>query len=174
VLQIPVDKIGSVIGPGGKTIRSIIEQTGASIDIESDGQVYIASSDGMAASKAVEIIESMTREAKVGDIFLGRVVSIKPFGAFVNILPGKDGMVHISELAEGRVNKVEDILQLDDEINVIVTDVDPNTGKISLSRKALLTGAPVTTERDDNGNRGGESRDRGGRRDRMRPRRRSE
>ena len=139
-LQIPVDKIGAIIGPGGKTIRSIIEQTGATIDVESDGRVFIATADGTASQQAVEIIENLTREAKIGDVLLGKVVRIIPAGAFVNILPGKDGMVHISELAEGRVNTVEDEISIGDEINVMVIDIDQATGKISLSRRAVLTG----------------------------------
>ncbi|MBX0327683.1 polyribonucleotide nucleotidyltransferase, partial [Oscillochloris sp. ZM17-4] len=139
-VQIPVEKIGALIGPGGKMIRSIIEATGAQIDVEDDGRVFIATADGEAAKKAVAMVEGLTREAKIGDVFLGKVVSIKPFGAFVNILPGKDGMVHISELAETRVESVEDVLQLGDEINVMVIDVDRVSGKISLSRRAILSG----------------------------------
>lgn len=176
-LQIPVDKIGALIGPGGKTIRSIIEETGATIDVESDGRVFVAATDGEAGARAVERIEALTRDPKVGDVFLGRVVSIKPFGAFVNIMPGRDGMVHISELAEGRVNTVEDVVQLDDEINVVIIGVDEGTGKISLSRKALLAGELPDPNRKDGGgggrnggSRGGGSSGGGG--DRPRPRRR--
>jgi polyribonucleotide nucleotidyltransferase len=139
-IQIPVDKIGALIGPGGKTIRNICETTGAQIDIEDDGRVFITTPDGAAARQAISMIEGLTREAKVGDIFLGKVVSIKPFGAFVNILPGKDGMVHVSELDEKRVENVEDVVSLGDEINVMVIDIDRTTGKISLSRRAVLTG----------------------------------
>ncbi len=139
-VQIPVEKIGALIGPGGKTIRSIVEQTGAQIDVQDDGRVFITTADGEGAKQAVALVEGLTREAKIGDIFLGKVVSIKPFGAFVNILPGKDGMVHVSELAETRVENVEDVLQLGDEINVMVIDVDKMSGKISLSRRAILTG----------------------------------
>jgi polyribonucleotide nucleotidyltransferase len=139
-VQIPVEKIGALIGPGGKTIRSIVEQTGAQIDVEDDGRVFITTADGEGAKQAVAMVEGLTREAKIGDIFLGKVVSIKPFGAFVNILPGKDGMVHVSELAETRVENVEDVIQIGDEINVMVIDVDKMSGKISLSRRAILTG----------------------------------
>jgi polyribonucleotide nucleotidyltransferase len=178
-LQIPVDKIGALIGPGGKTIRSIIEKTGAQIDVESDGRVFISTSDSDGAKQALEMVEGLTREAKVGDVFLGKVVRIMPYGAFVNILPGKDGMVHISELAEGRVNTVEDVVNIDDEINVMVTDVEPVSGKISLSRRALLTGeAPGERQPSDNrgggGNRNAARGNRGGgrgERDRPRPRR---
>lgn len=139
-LQIPVDKIGALIGPGGKTIRGIVDSTGAQIDVEDDGRVFVTTADGDSAKQAVSMVEALTREAKIGDVFLGKVVSIKPFGAFVNILPGKDGMVHVSELAEQRVENVEDVVQLGDEINVMVIDVDRASGKISLSRRAILTG----------------------------------
>ncbi len=181
-VQIPVEKIGALIGPGGKMIRSIIEATGAQIDVEDDGRVFIATADGEAAKRAVAMVEGLTREAKIGDLFLGKVVSIKPFGAFVNILPGKDGMVHISELSETRVENVEDVLQLGDEINVMVIDVDRMSGKISLSRRAVLTGesaddrkaagaAPRSRDGGDRGDRGGPSRGGPGG-DRPRPRRR--
>ena len=188
-LQIPVEKIGALIGPGGKTIRNLVETTGAQIDVEDDGRVFVTTSNGEAAKQAVAFIEGLTREAKVGDIFLGKVVSIKPFGAFVNILPGKDGMVHVSELAETRVENVEDVVQLGDEINVMVIAIDPTTGKISLSRRAVLTGetpeerraagaAPRSGgDRGPRGDRGGFRGDRGGPpRDgeRPRPRRREE
>jgi polyribonucleotide nucleotidyltransferase len=182
-VQIPVEKIGALIGPGGKTIRGIIEATGATIDVEDDGRVFIATSDGEASKKAVSMVEGLTREAKVGDVFLGKVVSIKPFGAFVNILPGKDGMVHVSELAETRVENVEDVLKLGDEINVMVIDVDPGSGKISLSRRAILTGespedrksagaAPRSGPPRDRSDRGDRGPRNGG--DRPRPRRREE
>ncbi len=158
-LQIPVEKIGALIGPGGKNIRGIVDTTGAQIDVEDDGRVFVTTVDGEAAKAAVAMIEGLTREAKIGDIFLGKVVSIKPFGAFVNILPGKDGMVHVSELAETRVENVEDVVQLGDEINVMVIGVDPSSGKISLSRRAILTGESPDDRRAAGG--GGASRDRG-------------
>ena len=137
-ITIPVDKIGAVIGPGGKTIRSIVDETKATIDVEDDGTVIIGSTDGAAAQRAVEIIEGLTREAKVGDIFTGKVVRIMDFGAFVEILPGTDGMVHISELADYRVPTVEDVVKLGEEITVVVKAVDPASGRIALSRRALL------------------------------------
>ena len=137
-IQIPTDKIGLVIGPGGKTIRSITEQTGATVDIQDDGTVLIGSSEKSASEDAIKIIEDLTREAKVGDIFTGKVVRIMDFGAFVQILPGKDGMIHISEIANYRVNAVEDEIQLDEEVTVIVKDID-KLGRIALSRKALLS-----------------------------------
>ena len=137
-IQIPTDKIGLVIGPGGKTIRSITEQTGATVDIQDDGTVLIGSSEKSASEDAIKIIEDLTREAKIGDIFTGKVVRIMDFGAFVQILPGKDGMIHISEIANYRVNAVEDEIQLDEEVTVIVKDID-KLGRIALSRKALLS-----------------------------------
>jgi polyribonucleotide nucleotidyltransferase len=135
--QISVDKIGTVIGPGGKTIRSIIEQTDVQIDIEEDGTVIIASPDGESADKAKSIIEKLTEEAKEGKTYKGVVKRIKDFGAFVEILPGKDGMVHISELDIARTNKVTDVVKEGDEIDVVVKSIGPD-GKIALSRKMFL------------------------------------
>jgi polyribonucleotide nucleotidyltransferase len=157
-IKINPEKIGAVIGPGGKNIRGITEATNTKIDIEDDGTVLISSVDQDGARRAREIIERMTAEAKIGDIYLGKVVRIMPFGAFVELFPGKDGLVHISELETHRVEKVEDVVQMGDEINVMVTEVDPQ-GKISLSRKAVLTGEmpPPKAPRGD-----GPPRDRGG------------
>lgn len=182
-LQINPEKIGALIGPGGKTIRSITEATGAQIDIEEDGRVYISTADAAAAQQAVAMVEALTREIKVGDIFLGKVVRIMPFGAFVNLAPGKDGMVHVSELDVQRVENVEDVIKMGDEINVMVIGIEPGTGKVSLSRRALLTGETAEDRRSagagrglrDGGGRSGG--DRGGDRsprsdDRPRPRRR--
>jgi len=183
-LQINPEKIGALIGPGGKTVRGITEATGAQIDIEEDGRVYISTPDAAAAQQAVAMVEALTREIKVGDIFLGKVVRIMPFGAFVNLAPGKDGMVHVSELDVGRVENVEDVIKMGDEINVMVIGIEPGTGKVSLSRRALLTGETAEDRRAagagrglrDGGGRSGGS-DRGGDRgprsdDRQRPRRR--
>ncbi len=136
-IQIPVGKIGVIIGPGGKTIRGIVEETGATVDVQDDGVVMIGSTDKDAARKAIEIIESLTREAKVGDIYTGKVVRILSFGAFVELFPGTDGMVHISQLADHHVATVEDEVELGEEITVQVIGVDPS-GKISLSRRVLL------------------------------------
>ena len=138
-ISIPVEKIGMVIGPGGKTIRGIVEETGATVDVEDDGTVTIGSSDSKASDRATEMIKDLTREVKTGEIFTGKVVKITGFGAFVQILPGKDGMVHISELADYRVPSVEDVVSVGEEITVVVIDVDP-TGRVRLSRRALLQG----------------------------------
>lgn len=131
------DKIRDVIGSGGKTINKIIADTGVKIDIEDDGRVFIASPDAAAADAARKIIEGIVKDIEVGDVFLGTVVSIKPFGAFVNLTPGKDGLVHISKLDDKRVEKVEDVVNLGDEILVRVVEIDKQ-GKINLTRKGLL------------------------------------
>jgi len=159
VVKIPVDKIGAVIGPGGKTIRSIQEETGAKIDIGEDGSVYIATSDGESSRRAVERIESLTETPVVGRIYTGRVVRTTDFGAFVEILSGIDGMVHISQLDSERVERVEDVARLGDELTVMVTDIDEQ-GKIRLSRQAVLEGWTVeeAKQRDRRGGSGGGSR----------------
>jgi polyribonucleotide nucleotidyltransferase len=131
-----------VIGPGGKMIRSIQEETGAKVDISEDGTVFIASADGDSAQKARERIEALTESAVLGRIYTGKVVRVTDFGAFVEILPNMDGMVHISQLDSQRVNKVEDVVRLGDEITVMVTDID-DQGKIRLSRQAVLEGWTV-------------------------------
>lgn len=139
LLQVDPEKIGAIIGPGGKTIRGIIEQTGVKIDVEDDGTVYVAATDGDSAQQAISIIEGLTEEAEVGKIYTGRVVRTTDFGAFVEILPGTDGLVHISQLADYRVPSVEEVVRVGDEIMVMVIDIDP-TGKIRLSRQAVLEG----------------------------------
>jgi polyribonucleotide nucleotidyltransferase len=143
-LKINPEKIGAVIGPGGKMIRSIQEETGTKIDISDDGTVSVASTESAGAEAAIQRIMGLTQELRIerGEIYNGKVVSIMPYGAFVEILPGKDGLVHISELSEDpsiRVARVEDVLNVGDEITVMVTEVAPN-GKVSLSRRAALTG----------------------------------
>jgi polyribonucleotide nucleotidyltransferase len=178
VVHIPVDKIGAVIGPGGKTIRSIQEETGAKIDINEDGSVFIATSDGESARMARERVEALTDTAVIGRIYTGKVVRVTDFGAFVEILPNTDGLVHISQLDSQRVESVEDVVRLGDEITVMVTDIDAQ-GKIRLSRQAVLEGwtAEEAQERDrprgggrpsgggrPGGNRGGDDRRSGGNR----------
>ncbi len=154
-IQIPVDKIGAVIGPGGKTIRSIVDETKATVDVQDDGTVVIGSPDESATKKAIEIIEGLTKEAKVGDIYTGKVVRVMNFGAFVQILPGVDGMVHISELANEHVPTVEDVVREGDEVTVEVIGVDPS-GRISLSRRSLLDGGEARPrEREGSGDRPG-------------------
>ncbi|WNF35413.1 polyribonucleotide nucleotidyltransferase [Bacillaceae bacterium IKA-2] len=137
MLSIKPDKIRDVIGPGGKIINKIIEETGVKIDIDQEGTVFIASTNQEMNEKAKQIIEDIIREVQVGETYLGTVKRIEKFGAFVEIFKGKDGLVHISQLAEERVNKVEDIIALGDEILVKVTEVD-NQGRVNLSRKAVL------------------------------------
>jgi polyribonucleotide nucleotidyltransferase len=136
-LQIDPDKIRDVIGPGGKIIKKIIEDTGVTIDIEDDGKVFIAAVDQEASKKAVSIIETLVRDVEVGASYLGKVTRLMNFGAFVEILPGKEGLVHISQLALERVAKVEDVVKIGDEILVKVTEID-RQGRINLSRKDLL------------------------------------
>jgi polyribonucleotide nucleotidyltransferase len=138
-VRIPVDKIGAVIGPGGKVIRGIQEETGATIDISEDGTVFIATADGESARMAKMRIEMLTETPEVGRIYTGKVVGMKNFGIFVEIAPGTDGMVHISQLDTQRVNQVEDVVNMGDEITVMVTEIDAN-GKIRLSRRAVLEG----------------------------------
>ncbi len=163
VVQIPVDKIGAVIGPGGKMIRSIQEETGAKIDISEDGTVFIATSDGESARMAREKVEALTETAVIGRIYTGKVVRIADFGAFVEILPNMDGLVHISQLDTQRVNKVEDVVRMGDEITVMVTDID-DQGKIRLSRQAVLEGWTVEEAAEhDRGGRSGGGRSGGGR-----------
>ena len=136
-LQINPERIGALIGPGGKTIRGIVEQTKATVDVENDGTVYIGSSDGEAARSAIAMVEALTKEIEVGERYTGKVIRITDFGAFIELVPGRDGMVHISELANYRVPSVEDVLSLGDEVEVLVTDIDA-TGRVRLSRRALL------------------------------------
>jgi len=131
------EKIRNVIGPGGKTIKKIIDETGVKIDIEDDGRVFIAAVDGEAGQRALAIIESLTADVEVGKIYLGKVVKIMDFGAFVEVLPGKEGLVHISQLAEQRVGKVEDVVSAGDEIMVKVIKIDEH-GRVNLSRKEAL------------------------------------
>ncbi len=184
-IRVPVDKIRDIIGPGGKMIRSIVERTGCKIDVEDDGRVSIASVDEGAARKAIAIIEELTATAELNKTYLGKVVRVVDFGAFVEILPGTDGLLHVSEMAAHRVQDVRSEVKEGDQVLVKVVNIEPGTGKIRLSRKALLSeaelaagaernaaeGQPVGAERghggghhgDRRGDHRGGDRDRGGR-----------
>jgi polyribonucleotide nucleotidyltransferase len=179
-IQVPKDRIRDVIGSGGKTIRWIVEETGTKVDVADDGKVTIASTDVKSAERAIDIIKGLTASAEIGKNYKGTVERVEPYGAFVEILPGQDGLLHISEMAHGRVNQVSDVMQLGDELEVQVVGIEPDSGKIRLSRKPLLP--PPTEEemaaareRESRGPRGpregggggfrGGDRDRGPRRD---------
>jgi polyribonucleotide nucleotidyltransferase len=136
-IQVKVDRIRDIIGPGGKMIRAIVEQTGAQINIDDHGLVTIASESGESIQKAIRLIEGLTAEAEIGAYYQGVVTRVTDFGAFVEILPGTDGLVHISELENRRVNQVTDVVKEGDEVVVKVLNIDP-TGKIRLSRKAAF------------------------------------
>ncbi|HEY2712292.1 MAG TPA: polyribonucleotide nucleotidyltransferase [Chthoniobacterales bacterium] len=181
-IKINPEKIGALIGPGGKTIKGIVAETGAEINIEDDGSVHIYATSGESMARAKEIIGGMTKEIEIGETYHGRVVSIKEFGAFVEVFPGKDGLVHISELADFRVRRVEDVAKIGEMIWVKCIGID-DKGRVKLSRKAALkergeveTGAPmgdveneehgerVSEYRSSEGGSGGQRRDRGDRR----------
>ena len=149
IVKIPVEKIGALIGPGGKIIRGIQEETGAKIDIEEDGSVYIATNDSQSEQRARDLIESYTESPEIGRIYTGKVVRVADFGAFVEILPGTDGLVHISQLDSGHTRRVEDVTRMGEEITVMITAID-HEGKIRLSRQAVLEGWTVeeALERD--------------------------
>jgi polyribonucleotide nucleotidyltransferase len=163
ILHVSPDKLGAVIGPGGKTVRSIQETCDVRIDIEDDGTIYIASASGPNAEKAQQMIAELTEEAEIGRIYTGRVVRTTDFGAFVEILPGTDGMVHISQLADHRVEKVEDVARVGDELMVMVTDISPD-GKIRLSRQAVLEGWTAEQAREADSRGGGRRSSSGGNR----------
>ena len=158
-IHIPVDKIREVIGSGGKVVRGIQEETGASIDIQEDGTIHIAAVEGPAGEAAKRIILGIVKEPEVGEEFEGEVVGIKDFGAFVKLTPSKDGLLHISRVANGRVGKVEDVLNLGDVVKVKVLEVDPHTGKISLDR---LDKPEAPAGSDEGGHERRERRDRNG------------
>ena len=139
-IQIPVDKIRDVIGPGGKVIRGIIERTGVKIDVEDDGRVNVASADEESAQRAITIIQELTATPELNKSYLGKVQRITDFGAFVEIMPGVDGLLHVSEIAKHRVKDVRDELKEGEQLMVKVINIDPS-GKVRLSRKALLEGA---------------------------------
>jgi polyribonucleotide nucleotidyltransferase len=144
-IQVPVDKFRDIIGPGGKMIRSIVGRTGCKIDVEDDGRVSIASSDETAARKAIAIIEELTATAELNKTYLGKVVRVVDFGAFVEILPGTDGLLHVSEMAHHHVKDVRSEVKEGDQVLVKVVNIDPS-GKIRLSRKALLEQAQGGTD----------------------------
>ena len=137
-MKIDVDKIREVIGQGGKVIQKIVAETGAKIDIEEDGTIHIFAVDQESGQAAKDAIETIVKEPEVGEIYNGLVKTIQTFGAFVEILPGKDGLCHISELADHRVEKVEDVVKEGDWLKVKVIKIDPKTGKISLSHKDTM------------------------------------
>jgi len=136
-VKIDPEKIGKLIGPGGKNIKRIQEETGTQIDIEEDGTVYISSVDGAAAERCRDLVEAMTAEVKVGKIYAGKVVSIREFGAFIEIAPDTDGLCHVSELSDRYVENVEDVIQMGQEVRVKVILID-DQGRIKLSRKAAM------------------------------------
>ena len=166
-IKIDPSRIGEVIGPGGKIIRAIVEETGAKIDIEDDGTVLIASVDAEAGMKAKARIEAITQEAEVGKVYKGIVRRVAAFGAFVEIFPGTEGLLHISEIDTRRIDKVEDILKLGDSVEVKCLSVDSD-GKIRLSRRALMEGGdeerPPRPPRDRSEGGDGGGRGDGGRR----------
>ena len=166
-ITVPVDRIGEIIGPGGKIIKGIIAESGCKVDINDDGRVNIASTDGDAAQKAISMIQDIIAEVEVGKIYKGVVKKIVDFGAFVGVLPNQDGLLHISEIAHERVNSVHDHFKEGDEVEVKVIDVDPQ-GKVRLSRKVLLEVPEgfVPEPQGDRGPRGGGRGGRGGDRDR--------
>ena len=171
-IDVPVEKIGQLIGPGGRAIRALQEETGAEINVEDDGAVFITAVNAESGDAAYQRIEALTREIEPGQIYTGKVARILPFGAFVELVPGKDALVHISELASHHVDRVEDVVNVGDEVTVVVTEID-NLGRVNASCKALLDGAEERGEgrppreraargrapRRDDGDRG----DRGGR-----------
>jgi polyribonucleotide nucleotidyltransferase len=146
------DKIREVIGPGGKVINKIIAETGVKIDIEDDGHVYISSPNSEAAEKALKMVEGIAKEVEVGETYTGKVMRIMNFGAFVEILPGKEGLVHISKLSYSRVEKVEDVVKVGDELTVKVTEID-SQGRINLSHKDTLPPPPKTEGSDEHSSR---------------------
>jgi polyribonucleotide nucleotidyltransferase len=163
-IKIPVDKIRDVIGPGGKVIKGLVEETGADIDVNDDGTIYVAARDARGA-EAVDRIRAIVRDVEPGEKYTGRVVSIQPFGAFIELIPGKDGLLHISKMAKGRIAHVESVLNIGDEVEVVVQEID-DRGKVSLDlieKFDVPEGAeapPAGPRRDDRGGRTGGRDDR--------------
>ena len=149
MIRINPDKIRDVIGPGGKVINKIIEETSVKIDTEQDGTIYISSPNSEMNEKAKAMIENIVREAKVGEYYLGKVKRIEKFGAFLEIFPGKDGLLHISEIQEERTKAVEDVLKMGDELLVKVIEID-NQGRVNLSRKVVLKEEKEAAEKGKN------------------------
>ena len=160
-VNIPVDRIGEIIGPGGKMIRSIVERTGAKIDIEDDGTVFISSLSASGGEDAARIIRDMIKEVEIGEVFKGKVTRILNFGAFVEIMPGKEGLIRISDIEWGYVNSIEDVLNIGDEVEVKVSEID-DQGRVNLSRKAMMPKPEgyeerPARERSERSDRGGTS-----------------
>jgi polyribonucleotide nucleotidyltransferase len=141
--SIPVEKIGALIGPGGRNVRGIQEETGAKIDIEEDGKVFVSSVNAEAAQKALMMVERLTKDVEIGGVYLGKVTRMTNFGVFVEVLPGKEGLVRMGELADYYVNRAEDVVNIGDEIMVKVVEIDQQ-GRINLSRRAVLEGTEGT------------------------------
>lgn len=168
-IEINPDKIRDVIGPGGKVINKIIDETGVQMDIEQDGRVIITSSDAVGMQKAIEWVKALTHEITAGETYEGEVVRLEDFGAFVNVLPGQDGLVHVSEIAWSRTNKPSDVLKIGDKVKVLVKEID-NLGRVNLSIRALLPKPegyveyerPQRNDRNDRGGRSGGRSSHGG------------
>ena len=160
-IKVPIDKIGAIIGPAGKNIRALQEETNTKIDIDDDGTVYIAAVDGEGFNEARERILALTETPEIGRIYTGKCVRVTDFGAFIEILPGVDGMVHISQLSTERIEKVEDVVNVGDDLTVMVIDISPD-GKIRLSRQALLEGWTAEEAREHDSPRGARPRSGGG------------
>jgi polyribonucleotide nucleotidyltransferase len=170
-IHINPDKIRDIIGPGGKMIKQITEETGAKIDVDDDGTVYVAAVDQEGGKKAIEWINKLTEDVEVGKTYVGKVTRLMDFGAFVEVLPGKEGLCHISQLANERVEKVEDVVAVGDEIMVKCVEID-SQGRVNLSRKATLPGNEnMEYKRPERGGRGGSRGGHGDHHDHRGPRR---
>jgi len=165
-LQINPDYIGAVIGPGGKMIRSIQEQTNTRIEILEDGTVIISSIDMLGAERAREMVATLVEEPELGGIYTGKITRIEDYGVYVEFLPGRDGMVHISQLSDERIENIRNEFNVGDEIMVMITDIERNSGKIRLSRQAVLEGWTIdearAKDRGIGGSKGGGRSSRGG------------
>jgi polyribonucleotide nucleotidyltransferase len=153
-IKVKPDQIRTIIGPGGKMIKAIVDQTGCAIDIEDDGTVAIASPDNVSVQKAIDIIKSLTMTPEVGETYKAKVTRVEPYGAFLEFAPGKDGLLHVSEIDWNRVESVEDYMRLGDEVDVKIIEVDRD-GRVRFSRKALLPKPEGYVEREPSGSGGG-------------------